>query len=233
MRQHLKTVSTAAVVVAVAIAAVSIALAQGGGPAPAPIRPGPGSPATGDKVDAAAGGGLKPCPSDKSANFDTYSLGGTFEDNRRGAPQRVCGMPSASAQAMRSPAVRDNHLGFNYGTCDVPPEDEASCAYPIAIQSFPACERNLSLYQRYPAPDGQSYPYEKTAIRGVPAAIFDSGQRIEIYTGDATVVVWGTSAPTVARAAERLQGTHRGTVVPASKELPAPSAGALDGKLAC
>lgn len=233
MKVNFATIATVVVAAAGAGGVVAVALAQTAQPQPAPIAPGPGLNPGDGAVDAAAGGGLKPCPADKSANFDTYSLGATFEGQRRGQVERACQPPDPTARAMSAPALRDNHAGYNYGTCTVPPEDEASCPYPIAVQNFPACERNLSLYRRYAAPDGQTYPFDETTIRGVPAAVFDSGLRVEVYTGDVTVVIWGTEAGAVRRAASRLQGLHRGRPVSVSQDLPAPDPGAQQGKLAC
>jgi hypothetical protein len=67
------------------------------------------------------------------------------------------------------------------------------------VQSWPACERNIALYSQYPGPEGPT-PYTLTTMRGVPAAVFDDGDRIEVYTGDATVVVFADD-PAVAQAA--------------------------------
>jgi hypothetical protein len=213
---------------------VSIAIAQvGRAPAPTPVQPGPGTRSGAAYADASAGGGLKPCPADKAPNFDAYSLGAEFEGHKLTGADRVCNPPDSSAVAMRAPAVRDNNLTYLYGTCKVPDDDEASCPYPVSVQNFPACERNLSLYQRYPAPSGESVPYTKTTVRGVPAAVFDGGLRIEVYTGDVTVVVWGQVAAAVRRAATHLQGLHGGKPVDGAEGLPDPRPGAMQGTLPC
>lgn len=227
-------IKIAALVTAVIAAAlVSVAIAQGGARGPAPIAPGPGTNAADGRVDAASGGGLKPCPSDNSANFDTYSVGAVFEGHKLNPVQRVCEEPGAVAIAEHAPAVRDNHVAFLYGTCTVPPEDESSCPLPISVQVFPACERNRSLYARYPAPDGRVYDFTPIQIRGTEAAVFDDGLRIEVYTGDATVVIWGTDAARVRRAANALHGVHAGRKIGVSDPLPEPDRGAQEGLLRC
>lgn len=222
------------------LAAVAIALllvdssALGGAatPDPVPSRPSPGVPTSSALPDAAGGGGLKRC-TDTTANFDAYSAGATFDGLRRADAQRICKDPDATAIRLGAPALRDNKLTFTYGTCKVPDEPEASCPYPLAIQNFPACERNLSLYRRFPSPTGDVYPHVQTKVRGVPAAVFDDGQRVEVYTGDATVVIWGQSATRVAAAAKSLQGIHRGQAIGSGQELPPPEPGAIEGQLAC
>lgn len=211
------------------------ALAVGGSAStPSNVPPGPGAKSQGAGArDAAAGGGLKDCPSDGSTNFDTYSLGPQFGRLSLTGVQRECKAPDATAIAVGAPALRQNNKTYLYGTCKQPTETEGGCADPISVQSFPACERNLSLYKRYPAPDGTVYPYDMTRIRGVPAAIFDDGDRIEVYTGDVTVVVWGQDPALVEKAAKSLRGLHGRTDVTASDHLPDPAPGALTGDLAC
>lgn len=168
-----------------------------------------------------------------TANFDTYSVGAVFEGNKLNPVQRVCEEPDAVAIAEHAPAIRDNHVAFLYGTCTVPPEDESSCPLPISVQVFPACERNRSLYTRYPAPDGRVYDFTPIKIRGTEAAVFDDGLRIEVYTGNATVVIWGTDAARVGRAANALRGVHAGHTIGVSDPLPGPERGAQEGLLRC
>lgn len=195
---------------------------------------GPGTRIVGPpEIDAAAGGGLKDCPDDKSANFDTYSLGSRFGDLPLTDVTRRCEAPQESARSLGAPALRTNVMEYMYGTCAPPIEREGGCAVPISVQNFPACERNLSLYERYPAPDGSVYPHELTRIRGTPAAVFNAGTRIEVYSGDATVVIWGQDAYLVRKAARSLKGNHRGQLVAAEATLPAPAPGATEGRLAC
>jgi hypothetical protein len=68
-------------------------------------------------------------------------------------------------------------------------------------------------------------------VRGVPAATFEDGQRLEIQTGKSTVVIFGDSPEFVRALASALRGLNNG--VPAAAALPQPANGALDGTLAC
>lgn len=119
-----------------------------------------------------------------------------------------------------------------YGTC-TPPATEGGCAPPLQIASWPACERNLALYEKYPAPDGTTDPYTTTTIRGVPAAIFDGGQQIELYTAATTVVVFAENPGLARAAALRLTGVHDGRIVRESEDLPSPVKGAVSGDIEC
>jgi hypothetical protein len=75
--------------------------------------------------------------------------------------------------------------------------------------------------------------YTRTTIRGVPAAIFDGGRQIEVYTAATTIVVFSEKAGLAKAAASRLTGVHDGRRVTATEDLPAPVEGALAGDLTC
>lgn len=116
-------------------------------------------------------------------------------------------------------------VSFIYGDC-APPEgsDEGSCAPPMEVQVWNACARNPSFYTQdmlNPTPD-------KTTVRGVPAAYFEGGNRLEIQTGRSTVVIFGDNPGAVA---SELRGVNNS--VPAHVDLPAPAAGAMTGKIKC
>lgn len=174
-------------------------------------------------------GGVKPCPTDaKSTDFGEYALGPQFSGLPATTRGRECDPLTQGA-----PAASHRNFAFTiYGDCT--PQPNQGCAPPLQVQSFPACERNLALYARYPDPDGRPYPYELTSVRGVPAAVFDDGTRVEVYTGDTTVMISGHSRGLVSAAAAALQGrTRDGANVSTSGPLPQPEAGALQGRLAC
>jgi hypothetical protein len=128
--------------------------------------------------------------------------------------------------------TRVNKVVTFYGTCN-PASNDGRCAPPLQVASWPACERNLALYEKYPAPDGTTDPYTRTTIRGVPAAIFDGGQQIEVYTADTTVVIFSEKAGLAKAAANRLTGIHDGRRVTGTEDLPVPVKGALAGNLTC
>jgi hypothetical protein len=68
-------------------------------------------------------------------------------------------------------------------------------------------------------------------VRGVPAAYYEDGRRLEIQTGTSTVVIFGRKQAEVVTVADALRG--RNVPVRARDNLPAPAAGALDGSLRC
>jgi hypothetical protein len=129
------------------------------------------------------------------------------------------GLPLTGVQSDQNPDV----VTFVYGDCMLP-EGEGGCAPPVSIQIWNACNRNPTSYTQ----DMLSPIGDKTAIRGVPAAYFEGGNRLEIQTGRSTVVIFADSPAPVARA---LRGVNNS--VSADVDLPAPAQGAMNGTLKC
>jgi hypothetical protein len=129
---------------------------------------------------------------------------------------------------------RKSIVGFIYGTCEPPFGTDGGCPSPLTIASHPACEQPHSLYTRYSA-GGTPAPHDETRIRGVPAAIFDERpyhgrSRLEVYTGDARVVIEGDDAELVMRAADEMvaPSTSPGGAKRPQTDLPRPIRGAVD-----
>jgi hypothetical protein len=75
-------------------------------------------------------------------------------------------------------------------------------------------------------------------LLAAPAARFDAGTRLEVYSGDSTVVIFGTDPAQVDRAAAVLikeppAGAILTSTLGALPPLPAPLPGAIDGTLPC
>jgi hypothetical protein len=128
----------------------------------------------------------------------------------------------ADAEATRP----TDYIDYMYGTCSIPvttvngqPEVDGGCTSPLEIQVWPACIRNLGLYPGVAT----------TTVRGVPAAYFED--RLELQTGNSTVVIFGASPQAEAAAAASLRGVNK--LVQVTADLPAPTTGALTGTLAC
>lgn len=162
---------------------------------------------------------FKACPADNRINFDHYDAGPRVGEYDLERSVRTCEPLTGSAP------TRINSSTTLYGTCK-PTSDDGGCPLPVAIESWPACERNLSLYAR-------SVRYTRTTVRGAPAARFEEGNLLEIYTGDATIAISGWTAELVATAARQLTGTHNGRPIIMADDLPAPARGALTGELRC
>ena len=143
--------------------------------------------------------GLKPCRAGGAPGFAHYFAGLDFEGLPLTAAMRNCDAP---VQGEAGPG-RSNDVDYVYGDCDVidNPDHDGGCLFPLEVRTSPACEDNLSLYYRYPQLSGKPVPFKRTEIRGVPAASFEQGRRLELYTGDATVRVMGDDPDQVRRAA--------------------------------
>jgi hypothetical protein len=145
--------------------------------------------------------------------FPVYSAGSSVD-----------GLPLAAVLRRDDTA---NYVSFIYGECDA--TSETGCAPPAEVQVWPACVRNPSLYR------GQRSPISPTptptTVRGVPAAFFENGTRLEIQTGASTVVVFADGPERIGRIADALRGVN--VDVSQGARLPAPAPGALDGKLSC
>lgn len=179
----------------------------------------------------------------QSDGFDRYWLGQSFEGLPLTGRDRICTPPpeqlrDESGVLVYETPTRGNMYFYVYGNCD-PPRDartgrtlEGGCTPPMSITSSPACEQPHSLYTRF-ASRGYPLPHKHVLVRQAPAAIFTDGPRqtrIEIYTGDARVLVTGIDAQAVRRAAEQIAatpGSRRGAET-ADTPLPKPVAGAAD-----
>ena len=116
-------------------------------------------------------------------------------------------------------------VSFVYGDCT--PTDGMGCAPPIEIQVWPACRRHLALYSSSSA----GHIGERSTVRGVPAAVFDEGTRLELQTGLSTIVVFADSRARLARIAGSLHSLD--ARVARGGTLPPPVEGALEGTLDC
>jgi hypothetical protein len=122
--------------------------------------------------------------------------------------------------------IRANFVSFVYGRCSA--SNGVGCAPPLEVQIWPACERNPSVYDWTPS---EAAAIEVLRVRGVPARFYDGGRRLELSTGSSTVVVFGQTREQLLRAARGLAGVN--IARNAGEALPAPVAGAVQGRLTC
>lgn len=153
--------------------------------------------------------------------FPLYAPGEDFE----GLPLRV--ITRRSDPHVPGERIAADYVGFVYGDCVA--GDERGCAPPLEVQVWPACVRSLSSYELTPA--GEPLPYEASMVRGVPAAYFEEGLRLELYTGNVTIVIFGVDAGHVDRAAAALRAVN--AVASRERLLPPPVPGALAGTVRC
>jgi hypothetical protein len=175
-----------------------------------------------------------PCAlANATSNFPVFSLGSSFEGRTTTHLIRRCATPDPTEP------VRSNFVSYIYGDCAVTTQAESSCAPPIEIQSWPACERNLALYAL--TPEALRLPYNTTTLNGLPSTVFEDGTRIEIYTGVSTIVLFGDDPSQLLRAANVLQqeppsqplGPPSSTPYRSANDLPQPVNGATEGHLPC
>lgn len=139
------------------------------------------------------------------------------------AGERVDGLPLAAV--LRRDGTAD-FVSFIYGDCVA--GDDAGCAPPAEIQVWPACRRNLGLYEGV-QPGGASA--ERIMMRGVPALLFDDGTRLELETGRSTAVVFAGTRARALRIAAALRAVD-GTVLP-GRPLPQPMRGQEGDAMDC
>ncbi|MEK6273076.1 MAG: hypothetical protein AABM42_10585 [Actinomycetota bacterium] len=177
---------------------------------------------------------LKPCTdAEEPANFPVYSLGSSVDGHEVTSVARHCEELEPEAPA------RDNSVTYVYGVCPELLDGTAdACAPPLAIQTWPACERSLADYEVLP---GVPYPHKSLGeVEGVPAYSFDEGTRVELYTGSATIVIFAADPALIDKAIEAIRAEPTseppGEPAPAdakSADLPPPEPGATAGKLSC
>jgi hypothetical protein len=122
----------------------------------------------------------------KRPTFTAYQAGPSFD-----------GLPMTSAASYRAVIGKDERpqeqVTYWYGSCmDM---SGAPCDPPIQVQSSPQRLKNVNLYNDGPAPP----KYTLVRIRGVPAALFNRGRTLEIYTGKTTISIYGDRPAQVRR----------------------------------
>lgn len=235
-------------VFAAALAAVTAATGLSSSDAPF-VLPGPSVvyQGTNDPADRISDARRLGCTrASEPANFAFYSLGLSFEGLPLKAIVRQCAdpdPPEGLEAYYPKDAIRANFVSYLYGDCDldVDPKTglaDGGCAYPVEVQTWPACERTLADYTL----DGTT-PYPRRDVgplRGVPAASFDGGERIELYAGKSTIVVFGNEPAQVRAAAAELRAEPDDLPLGAPDEksaptgdLPEPPPAATTGGLSC
>lgn len=122
---------------------------------------------------------------------------------------------------IEEPGVQPDRVSFLYGTCTA--RVGHGCMPPLQIQVWNACERYQALY-----------PFEadeSLQVRGAPAAFYEDHARLEIYSGMATIVIFGKNREQLLAVGRSLKGLNR--PITQSEELPSPAQGVRDGTLEC
>ena len=122
---------------------------------------------------------------------------------------------------IEQPGVQPDRVSFLYGTCTA--RVGHGCMPPLQIQIWNACERYQALYP--------FEPDESLEVRGAPAAFYEDHARLEIYSGMATIVIFGKNREQLLAVGRSLKGLNR--IIAPSDKLPSPSQGVRDGTLEC
>jgi hypothetical protein len=160
-------------------------------------------------------GGLRPL-----SKRDAYFLGAAFAGYPLTGKMRQFDRASVAGPA-RTPV---NQRTYVYGDCTPDPTDEeGGCTPPVAVITQKGCTTD---------PGGHDYPAGlngvSLTVRGVPARYYDWDNRLDIYTGDVQITIYGPDQNTVMEAANNLQHVKPRADDPApGAPLPAPTAALL------
>jgi hypothetical protein len=173
---------------------------------------------------------FRPCvPEGKPPPFTNYYLGQSYESFPLSNTIFFCAPPYSGSTG---PPGRDHAIDFVYGICGLPGHG-AHCIPQVDVKNAPACDDNYFLF-RFARPGSKTIP-ALTTLRGAPALVIGgSDPRINIYTGDATVTLYGLDANQLQRAVTALRpGPQSSGGAAEGAPLPPPIAGAMNGSLRC
>jgi hypothetical protein len=141
-----------------------------------------------------------PCTGIKQPlNFPNAWAGTSLDGLPLTAVIRRCDVPRGNEP------IRANYVSYIYGDCYA--DDDAGCAPPIEIQSWPSGERNRQMLS--PVPGRPESAGSDTTVAGDPAAMYDDGTRLEIYRRSSTIVIFGDAPARVERFAGALETAPR------------------------
>jgi hypothetical protein len=132
-----------------------------------------------------------------AAAYTPYNAGSNFDNLSMTSASRSC---TKANDAFTQSA----DTTYIYGDCDAT-VSEGGCQPPIEVQTAPLCEGHVAIYGAGTEPDGSVYPHEDLTIRGVPAATFENGTILEIYTDNTTISIYGYDPAQVLRFAQAVQ----------------------------
>jgi hypothetical protein len=172
----------------------------------------------------------------RATAFEGYGLfapGASFQGVPLAAVTRVLTEPNPRLKNLKP--RRANWVNFIYASGCAAKGAEVGCERMVQVQVWPACERNRSVYTR--ASEVGDVELVMTEVRGVPAAYFEREQRLEVYTGDSTIVLFGDDDTDLFELAKSVSSVNSATLgrarVEANAALAQPAAGSLSGQLTC
>lgn len=173
---------------------------------------------------------LKPC----GESFERFHVGATFAGLPLVHEEMACTRPEPVRTRAAGGEIDPNSLGrahsmtYIYGECKA--EGDQGCSPPLSIQTWPACERSAA---DYTMAGERLEPTEELTLRGVPARFYGEN-RLELSAADETIVLFGDTREVLISAANALRSSVGSPKrIEAGEMLPAPVAGAQEGKLSC
>jgi hypothetical protein len=137
-------------------------------------------------------------------DYEPFAAGKKFDGLRMTSAMRY---RESDGTAKINGGPRADYITYDYGDCDT---SEGGCQPPIEVQSAALKERNVSAYND----PSVLATYKKIRLRGVPAASFDHGKRIELYTGQTSVTVYGKEPKRVMKFARVVAPVVRSSDIP-------------------
>lgn len=183
-----------------------------------------------------------PCTTEKlSPNFLTYGLGKSIHGHELVEVIRRCDLPYPNEP------VAANYVSYIYGECEPRKveQNRSSCQPPVEIQTWPPCQRALS------DSDSDYIGLEARRLNDVGDArqYKLGGDRIEVYSGVSTVVIFSSDPAILELAAQNLvlqdyvgsrdwldAGRKPDESIQISSKrisLQAPAAGSMNGETKC
>jgi hypothetical protein len=157
--------------------------------------------------------------------YTVYALGTSFDGLARTGTSRNCLVPGPGPYAGTHPRSVAWYSTVVYGSC-TPEGFEGGCGPPLEVQSWPECDRDYSLYgKKEPAtalPAATSF--RLSGSHKIPTAQLERGlsNRIELYTGQTTVVVFA-GGPGPRTRAQRRARAGAGDLPATAVDLSAPA----------
>jgi len=134
--------------------------------------------------------------------FSVYNVGQSLAGLAMTEATRLCAPAHPDAPELG----RSDDVTYLYGECRPDRRrtwlpGEGGCVPPIEVQCSPLCQKHYNLYQNDLAP----WRYGLLEVKGAPAASFEDGCILEIYTGVTTVTVYGRDPSLVRHFSDNLK----------------------------
>jgi hypothetical protein len=169
-----------------------------------------------------AAGYARKCPAGTPIPSRSYDLGRSFAGLKLTSREDICS-PAAPAgvTVVSGPSEAIGYVSVVYGSCT--PTSSAGCVPPLNVQSWPECARDPNTYRepgpRRAKPELMLNPSEAITIQAapwIPARAFEGGTRVEIYSGDTTIVVFASNRHLANAAGMALASAAADQAVPSS-----------------